>query len=134
MVKYQLHQCLGFRVRKLSRIIDNVYRSKLKAFGISENQLTILFALHQNGLLEQGKLGEMLGLERSSISRSIRLMVKNDWVKRSSDYRPLLELTKTGQEFVKVLIPVWEEAMDQLTEQFSNQGVEWLSKLEQKMI
>ena len=120
-------------MRKLSRIIDNVYRSKLQEFGISENQLSILFAIRQTGLIEQGKLGEMLALERSSISRSIRLMVKKGWVKKSNDYRPLLELTAMGQEFVTLLIPVWEETMDELTQQFSTQGFELLSMLEQRI-
>jgi len=132
-MKYQLHECLGFRVRKLSRIIDNLYRSKLKDFGISENQLTILFTIHQTGVIEQGKVGEMLALERSSISRSVGLMIKKGWIKRTSDYRPQLELTEDGMEFVKILIPVWEEAMDELTSIFSPKGFKWVSELEQRI-
>lgn len=132
-MNYELQECIGFRLRKLSRVVDNVYRSKLKPFGISENQLTILFTIHQVRSIEQGKLGEILALERSSISRSIGLMVKNGWVKRSSNYRPALELTPRGKEFVKVLIPVWEETMDELNSRFSPKVFDWVAKLENKV-
>ncbi len=61
-MKYDLSTCIGSRMRRLSRIIDGHYRRRIKEFGITENQMTILFALYKLGKIEQGKIGEFLAL------------------------------------------------------------------------
>ncbi len=133
VMKYELSHCIGFRVRRLSRIIDSLYRKRIKEFGITENQLTILFSLYEMGEVEQGKVGEMLALERSSTSRNIKLMIKEGWIQRTNDYRPKIQLTPTGNELVKKLIPIWEAAMDELTAMLKPDGFELVSKLEERI-
>ena len=77
-MKYNLEQCIGNKLRRLSRIVDGHYRAGLKDFGITENQMTLLFVLHVTGQIDQGLLGKKLVLERSSISRNINVLFKNE--------------------------------------------------------
>ncbi len=132
-MKYQLEYCIGSRLRRLSRIADGHIRKFLGDYGITENQMTILFTLHELGNVEQGKVGEVLCLERSTVSRNIKLLEKQQLVIRTAAYRPEVSLTPQGMDLVKILIPQWEKAMDILTGQLKEDGLSSLQKLENKM-
>ncbi len=132
-MKYDLQLCIGSRLRRLSRIADGHFRSKLSEFNITENQMTILFVLNKKGKIEQGKIGQTLVLERSTVSRNIKLLEKQNYVKRTSDYRPEIELSKKGNELVQKLIPLWEETMDELISKLGEDGLTYLSELENRL-
>jgi len=132
-MKYDLELCIGSRLRRLSRIADGYFRSKLSEFNITENQMTILFALSKLGKVEQGIVGQALVLERSTVSRNIKLLEKQNYIKRTSAYRPEIELSKTGKELVQTLIPLWEETMDELILKLGENGLTHLSQLENSL-
>ncbi len=132
-MKYDLQLCIGSRLRRLSRIADGHFRSKLSEFNITENQMTILFVLNKKGKVEQGKIGQTLVLERSTVSRNIKLLEKQNYIKRTSDYRPEIELSKKGNELVQKLIPLWEETMDELISKLGEDGLTYLSELENRL-
>ncbi|MEX0291060.1 MAG: MarR family winged helix-turn-helix transcriptional regulator [Flavobacteriaceae bacterium] len=133
-MKYQLEHCIGSRLRRLSRVADGHIRKFLGAYRITENQMTILFTLHELGKVEQGKVGEFLCLERSTISRNIKLLEKQNLLSRTTEYRPEVELTAVGMDLVQKLIPQWEKAMDILVEQLQDEGMNHLQSLESKLI
>lgn len=133
-MKYDLEHCIGNRLRSLSRIVDKQYRSKLKSSDITESQLSILFALKKLGKIEQGKIGEALILERSTVSRNVKLLEKREIISRTSDYRPEIELTAKGDALVNTLIPIWEELMDDLMNKLGIEGLSPLETLENKLI
>ena len=132
-MKYQLEHCIGSRLRRLSRIADSHLRKCLIDFDISENQMTILFAMSELGKVEQGKIGEELYLERSTVSRNIKLLEKMKLVARSADYRPQIELTEAGKKLVQQLIPQWEKVMDDLMEQLGTAGMQPIVTLEKQL-
>jgi DNA-binding MarR family transcriptional regulator len=132
-MKYKLEHCIGSRLRRLSRIADRHLRKCLLDVGISENQMTILFALSEMGKVEQGKIGEELFLERSTVSRNIKLLEKLKLVARTPDYRPQIELTGAGKAMVQKLIPRWEKVMDELMEQLGTNGMTPIKTLEHKL-
>ena len=131
-MKYDFSDCIGSRMRKLSRNIDAVYHARLIQFGVTENQLTILFSLFSKNKIEQGKLGQLLDLERSTISRNIRLMEKEGWVVKSKDYRPIITMTKKGKTLVNAIIPTWEKLMDDMLLKFEAKGEQMLREIEEK--
>lgn len=132
-MKYDLQFCIGSRLRRLSRIADGHFRSQLSDFNITENQMTILFALRKMGKVEQGKIGQALVLERSTVSRNIKLLEKQNYIKRTSDYRPEVELSKAGATLVQTLIPLWEETMDELIDKIGADGMSHLEALENSL-
>jgi DNA-binding MarR family transcriptional regulator len=132
-MKYELQHCISSRLRKLSRIADAHMRSCLKEFGITENQMTILFTLSKLGKVEQGKIGEALVLERSTVSRNMKLLEKQKLVRRTSAYRPEIELTNKGISLVTKLIPHWEKVMDSFIDMLGDYRTIPLEKLEQRI-
>lgn len=132
-MKYELRECIGNRLRRLSRIVDKQFRSSLKDFDITENQMTLLFVLKNSGTVDQGFLGKILLLERSSISRNINVLYRKGYVGKSNEYRPQVYLTRIGKKLVMKLIPLWEKVMDKIISEIGEDSLEMISKLEQKL-
>jgi len=130
---YNVEQCIGNRLRCLSRIVDKDFRSSLKVFDITESQLSILFALTKLGKVEQGKIGEALVLERSTVSRNVKILERRGIIIKSSDYRPEIELTQKGHDLVQTIMPIWESLMDKFIDKLGNEGMENIKSLEQKL-
>jgi len=133
-MKYKLDHCIGNKLRRLSRIVDGQFRSSLKDFSITENQMTLLFLLQSTGTVDQGVIGKKLFLERSSVSRNINVLHRNGYVSKSSEYRPQVSLTVEGTKLVKQLIPLWENVMDNIVSEIGNEGVEMINKLEKRLV
>ncbi len=132
-MKFDFKDCIGSRLRQLSRIVDNEFRRHLSDFDITENQMTILFALSKLDRVEQGIIGQVLSLERSTVSRNIKMLNAKGYIDRSSDYRPILTLSMEGKALVNILIPIWEEIMSELTQKLGDDGITHLKELEQKL-
>jgi DNA-binding MarR family transcriptional regulator len=132
-MKFDYQECIGARVRQLSRKIDSYFRVHLRELGITENQMTILFALKKMGLVEQGNIGIQLSLERSTVSRNVKLLEKKNLIQKSSNYRPEIELTTEGLELVALLTPIWESIMDELSDKLNTSGLDSLVNLESKI-
>lgn len=132
-MEYDLPLCIGSRLRRLSRIVDGHFRKAINDYNITENQMTILFFLRKKGRTEQGKIGEILGLQRSTVSRNIKLLEKENYVMKSSNYRPDIDLTLKGGELVDNLIPLWNEVMNELVDKLGPSGMETINELEQKL-
>ena len=132
-MEYDVEECIGNRLRKLSRIVDKEFRSILKNFDITESQLSILFVLSKLGRTEQGKIGEVLCLERSTVSRNVKLLERKQILKRSDAYRPEVELTESGKQLLQQILPLWGKLMDDLSEKLGGEGLVSLKNLEQKL-
>ncbi len=133
-MKYELNNCIGLRLRRLSRIVDGYYRKNLIDYEITENQLTILFLLSKMKKVEQGRIGKVLKLERSTVSRNIKLLEKKGLIKRTPEYKPEIELTTKGRKLAIELIPLWEKTMDELIAKLGDNGLQIIKKLEMKLV
>lgn len=114
-MEFEIQECIGARLRGLSRQVDSVYRKYLEGTNITENQLNIMFALYKTGEIEQIEIGRILNLERSSMSRNLtRLIDQGLIVKNGAINRPLISLTAKGFKKVKDILPNWKLAMKEV--------------------
>jgi len=131
-MEYAVQKCIGARLRKLSRIADGFYKKKLSDFNITESQVTILFILNETKRIEQGKIGQMLFLERSTVSRNIKLLEKRKLLTKTLEYRPLIELTEKGKNLATDIFPIWNEIMNELMAKIGKSGFKIIEELEIK--
>ncbi|OUS00129.1 hypothetical protein A9Q86_11860 [Flavobacteriales bacterium 33_180_T64] len=132
-MKYEFEHCIGSRLRQISRLVDNIFRSALADFDVTENQMTILFVVSKFENVEQGVIGQVLSLERSTVSRNVKMLSNKGYISKSLDYRPLISLSKDGVILVNKLIPIWEDTMSLLTDKLGPKGISNLNELEQKI-
>lgn len=133
-MKYKFSQCLGRRIRILSRIVDAKFRLMLKEYNVSESQLSIMFFMYMKKNVEQGIIGKAMRLERSSVSRNIDLLVKKGFIEKSTDYHPMLSITPKGIQIVEELKPKWDAIMDEIVGQIGEEGYNAVSQLESKLL
>lgn len=112
--------CHCLAARKRAREITRLYEEKLRPHGLRATQFSILAALAQVGPVPLGDLADLLGLERTTLTRSANRMEEEGWVTEaeSEDARVrCLELTPAGRETVERAYPAWKEAQDEVGEQ-----------------
>tara|TARA_R110002073_G_scaffold128999_3_gene275169 strand:+ start:136363 stop:136773 length:411 start_codon:yes stop_codon:yes gene_type:complete len=133
-MKYQFEECIGSRVRSMSRKIDSIYRKHLNNSGVTENQLSILMALYKTGKIEQKNIGLILNLEKSSLSRNLIRLISSNFIKKNGPAnRPSIKLTSKGKTKVDELTPYWESAMEEIHLFISDNDLNTLKIVEEKI-
>lgn len=131
---YELKDCLGYRMRRLSRVIDGYLKDMLNDFEITEKQMTIIFALFQLGQVEQGKVAKVLLLENSTISRNVKLLEKMEIVQKSADYRPKISLSPKGKKLADELLPLWNKTMGELIDKMGEDAMDNVKQMERNLL
>ena len=90
-------------------------------------QFTILQALQLAGPVAQGQLGNILALDSTTLTRSLRPLLKGGWVQRAEgkDRRAWrLTLSKRGNDAFTSATPDWERVQQSLLQKLGRQN--WL--------
>ena len=80
-------------------------------------QFTLLQALAITGRVSQGRLGDVLAMDSTTLTRTLRLLVGKGWVRSLSgeDRRERhLQLTPAGRRQFDQARPHWEDAQQRL--------------------
>lgn len=105
-------ECVGVRMRLLTRIATNVYDDALRPFGLRISQGNILVAVAASGPLRAVDLAAILHLEKSTLSRDLQRMVAHGWISSEAGEGNslLLSATSAGVELLEKIRPAWREA------------------------
>jgi DNA-binding MarR family transcriptional regulator len=103
--------CVAMRVRYLNRSLTSIYDDAFRHLGITASQVNMLVALVKQGSLSPGELGNLLNIEKSTISRNLERMRKSGWIEITSAGRThAVEVTREGNQLLVDVMPHWEEA------------------------
>jgi DNA-binding MarR family transcriptional regulator len=117
---------LAVRVRLLSRSVSAIFDQALSIYGVTIAQVNLLTALGQVGPCAPRKLGEVLQLERSTLSRNLELLIaKGLVVAIFSDLKGIREVavTNTGHQKIDALLPDWRAAQKKAHQLLGRAGV-----------
>lgn len=132
---FEVKNCINARIHRLTRLIDEVYRSRISGLGLTESQMSMLLSIDQHREISQADLGRHLHLERSSVSRNLRRLIDQGLVRRETQPdTSLLSLTKAGKSRVQTLLPHWEAAMADLYRKLGPDGLQALALLERRLL
>jgi DNA-binding MarR family transcriptional regulator len=112
--------CLCGNFRRTSRALTQLYENALRPFGLRATQLTILQALSRTGEVSQRKLGEILAMDSTSLTRTLGIMLRRGWIQRrpGKDRRErLLRLANAGHKQLERVLPAWEKVQSRLRRQ-----------------
>ncbi len=104
-------ECVARRLRQVNRTVTRLYDEALRPHGITVNQLNILAVIISEQQIRPGQLGQALGMEKSTVSRTIDRMVSKNWLKvaQGQDSRTqLLTVTSKGRQLLLTVTPVWD--------------------------
>src|SRR5215467_9693068 len=66
--------CAAFNFRRTARAVTRLYDEALQPTGIRSTQFAILVGLKKAEPVPVGALGRMLGIDRTTMTRSLRLL------------------------------------------------------------
>ena len=124
--------CLCGSMRRASRALTQLYERALAPRGLSATQMTILQALARAGEVTQGRLGEMLAMDSTSLTRTLSIMRREEWLaeRRGQDRREkLIRLSNPGVKKLREAEPVWERVQLQVHEALGEQDWKQLMEL-----
>ena len=109
--------CAATSLRRATRAVTRLYDRELRESGLRSTQFTLLQALDIAGEVTQGRLGSILSLDSTTLTRSLQALVQEGWVKetRGDDRRErYLQLTPSGRRKYQEAKPAWRRAQNRL--------------------
>jgi len=98
--------------------------------------MTILQALARAGEVTQGRLGEMLAMDSTSLTRTLGIMRREEWLaeRRGQDRREkLIRLSNPGVKKLREAEPIWERVQLQVHEALGEQDWKQLMELARRV-
>jgi DNA-binding MarR family transcriptional regulator len=131
-----VRDCLAVRVRLIGRAVTGLYDGVLDGHGLTIAQVNLLAALGKVGPCPPSKLGDVLQLERSTVSRNLTLLLNHGWVEAlSSDAKGVREvaLTRAGRAKIESVMPEWRRAQRQAAQLLGTTGVKAVHRIASSM-
>jgi DNA-binding MarR family transcriptional regulator len=111
--------CACANLRRAARAISRLYNRELRSSHIEITQFTLLMTLDRAGDVSQGRLGKLLALDSTSLTRMLQLLKNKGWIrdKEGADRRiRIIGLTPAGRTKLKQAMPHWKRAQDRIEE------------------
>jgi DNA-binding MarR family transcriptional regulator len=109
--------CACASLRRAARIVTQRYDHELRRSGMRATQFTLLQALARAKDISQGNLGDILGLDSTTLTRTLSLLRRKGWIRarKGEDRRQLrLSLTAKGAREYGRAWPYWRSAQEKL--------------------
>jgi DNA-binding MarR family transcriptional regulator len=109
--------CLCASFRRASRALTQHYDEALRPLGLRATQFTILQALTIAKDISQGRLGEVLAIDSTTLTRTLEIMSARGWIAKvpGKDRRERrLRLARAGEDLYRRALPRWEQVQSRL--------------------
>ena len=104
--------CAAFNFRRTARAVARLYDLGLEPSGLRATQFAILTAIAKFQPVSISKIGEILVLDQTTLTRSLRLLQKQRYLEissRSVRRQRFLTLTDPGVKALAVAVPLWRK-------------------------
>jgi DNA-binding MarR family transcriptional regulator len=105
--------CFCLASRQAARKITRLYDGYMQKSGIRATQFTILSQLMLRGEMPIGKLADILGMERTTLTRNLTLPEQRKWISIRAGDDPrarMIGITAQGKSIVRRGFPHWAAA------------------------
>lgn len=107
--------CLVAKSRRAARAMTRRYGRLLEPHGLTATQASLLYGLAASRELSISALAETLGIERTALSRNLRVLERRGLAERRTKgqgrahvYQPSTE----GRAKLAEILPLWQQAQD----------------------
>jgi len=110
-------ECLCASFRRASRALTQHYEEALRPLGLRATQFTVLQALSIAKDIQQGRLGQILAMDSTTLTRTLEIMSNRGWVAKvpGKDRRERrLRMTQAGEDLYGRAKPRWEKVQTRL--------------------
>jgi len=118
--------CACATARHVARTLTQLYDSALRDTGLEAPQFALLMAIERLGPCNQSALGERYALDKTTVSRNLKWLDRQGWVRVSNGKNRRereLTLTAEGRKRLAAAHPKWRKAQALLRSEMSD--TEW---------
>ena len=123
--------CMAIHSRMAARAVSRAYDEVLRPLDLKITQFAVLVAAHgSNGKHTISELAEMMGLERTSLSRNLEPLERRGLVDIGPETRHRarhIGLTDAGLALLEQALPLWDSAQQKLKDNLGDDA--WSSTL-----
>jgi DNA-binding MarR family transcriptional regulator len=113
--------CNCFSLRRAARAVSQLYDDALRPSGLRGTQFTLLTLIAGHGVLSVNELAEASGTDRTTLTRNLALLERDDLVQIGSDAGDArvrqVSLTAAGKIRITNALPLWQRAQARLQAQ-----------------
>ena len=105
--------CTCSALRRATRALTAHYEAHFRGSGLRGTQFTILSVLAQAGPLPMTRLADLLGVERTTLTRNLTVLARRglvEWVGAKDGRIRKAALTKAGDAMLHKCMPRWVAA------------------------
>ena len=136
-MEFNMDRSLGFVLNKTALFSKSVFNEKIKRFGITPEQWSLVFRIVERSPLSQKELSECTYKDGANIARSLERLEQKGLVERmpnQEDRRSvLLYPTQKAHDLVAQVAPISQGFNEELTRGFSQEEREMLLGLLTKL-
>ena len=129
---FETSQCLCLASRRAARAITRHFDRALRAHGIKATQFTLLAVLELKGPQTIGALAEVLGADRTTVTRNLAVAEQQSLVstRPGKDARSrIASITKEGRRTLRAAFVTWRAVQEALTRSMGRQAADGLRRL-----
>jgi len=118
--------CLLGHWRKVNRVLTSIYEAEMRDWDLKPSQLNLLVAIAKAGLVRRIDLGKRLHLDPSTLTRNLRVILKQGWIEERPDEADqrssLVKVTPKGRKLLDSIAPAWRRAQARARQMLGSQG------------
>ena len=128
----QGNPCHCFALRHAARSISRQYTEVMGGLGLKPTQFSVLSVLAQAQQSSITSLADILGLERTSLTRTLRPLENEKLVERTEEgfkRQKAIRITAKGLSKYQQCLPLWSTAQQNLVQKLTPKELEQLHTL-----
>lgn len=110
--------CVCANLRKKTRLVTQFYDNLLQPTGLKVTQYSMLANIDLQQSVSISRLGEILLLDQTTITRNINLLKRNGYVNLTRDSQDarakVITLTDKGVEKLNEAAPIWQDIQERI--------------------
>ena len=118
--------CLLGHWRKVNRVLTSIYEAEMRDWDLKPSQLNLLVAIAKAGLVRRIDLGKRLHLDPSTLTRNLRVILKQGWIEERPDEADqrssLVKVTPKGRKLLDSIAPAWRRAQARARQMLGSEG------------
>ena len=127
-------KCLCADLRRSARLLNRYYEQELQPAGLTPAQFELLANISARPGVSHSELANSLGMDQTTLSRNVKILVDKNWVQRASGANDLRRaaytLSPMGKEALGAALPHWQRAHSHMQEALGNDWPAVWSNLE----
>ena len=112
--------CVCANLRKKTRVVTQLYDKLLQPTGLKVTQYSMLAHIDLQQAVSISRLGEILQLDQTTVTRNINLLKQHGYVELKRDTNDArtkkITLTEEGLEKLHEAAPIWQGIQDRIIE------------------